>query len=77
MAWQQSISEVRRAHLRASKAELSREWHMATHHYLYCYEQSRVARDLRAIRYFAGKLSQAYRAMGLANKASYYRSLAR
>lgn len=77
MTWQQSIHEVRRAHLRASQAELAREWHMATHHYLYCYEQSRVARDLRAIRFFAGKLSHSYRAMGLANKASYYRSLAR
>ena len=76
MNWHQSIHEVRRAHLRASKAELAREWHMATHHYLYCYEQSRVARDIRAIRFFAAKLSGAYRAMGLASKASYYRSLA-
>lgn len=76
MAWQQSIHDVRRAHLRASQAELSREWHMATHHYLYCLEQSQVACDLRAERFFAGKLSHAYRAMGLANKASYYRSLA-
>lgn len=76
MAWQQSIHEVRLAHLRATQAELTREWHMATHHYLFCLEQSHAASDLRAVRFFAGKLSQAYRAMGLSSKASYYRSLA-
>ncbi|MEX2535375.1 MAG: hypothetical protein WD273_07195 [Trueperaceae bacterium] len=76
MAWQQSIHEVRRAQLRANQAELSREWHMATHNYLYCLEQAHAAHDLRAVRYFAGKLSLAYRAMGFISKASYYRSLA-
>ena len=76
MDWQQSINDVRRAHLRASQAELAREWHMATHHYLFCFEQSQVARDMRAVRFFAAKLSGAYRAMGLTSKASYYRSLA-
>lgn len=75
MTWQHSIQQVRIAHLRASQAELAREWHMATHHYLYCFEQAREAQDGRAVRYFADKLSQAYRAMGFASKASYYRSL--
>lgn len=75
MAWQKSIHEVRMAHLRASQAELAREWHMATHHYLYCLEQSHEASDVRAVRFFAKKLSDAYRAMGFPGKASYYRSL--
>lgn len=75
MAWQQSIHDVRMAHLRAGKAELAREWHMATHHYLYCLEQSHQARDDRAVRFFARKLSLAYKAMGFDSKASYYRSL--
>lgn len=75
MAWQQSIHDVRLAHLRATKAELSREWHMATHHYLFCLEQSHQARDARAVRFFAQKLSRAYKAMGFTGKASYYRSL--
>jgi hypothetical protein len=75
MYWQESIQEVRLAHLRGAHAELAREWHMATHHYLFCFEQSHLARDARAVRYFARKLSQAYRAMGFPVKASYYRSL--
>jgi hypothetical protein len=74
MAWQQSIHEVRLAHLRAARAEVAREWHMATHHYLYCLEQSQVAHDSRAVRFFSEKLSQAYRAMGLLAKSNYYRS---
>jgi hypothetical protein len=75
LTWKQTILDARLAHLRASQAELGREWHMAAHHYLHCLELARAAHDARATRFFAGKLSRTYLAMGFAGKASYYRSL--
>ena len=75
MAWQTDIIDVRSAHLQAGKAELSDRWHIAAHHYLYCLEQANLARDRRASRFFAMKLSRAYRNMGLLHKADYYGSL--
>ena len=77
MAWQTDIVEVRAAHLQAGKAELLSSWHLAAHHYLFCLEQAHVARDVRAVRFFAHKLSRAYRQMGLLGKADYYSSLTR
>lgn len=75
VTWKSNIVEVRAAHLRASQAELAKEWHMAAHHYLYCLEEAHGASDRRAVRFFASRLAQAYRAMGFIAKANYYRSM--
>lgn len=76
MAWQDEVHEVRHAHVRASYAEYAQEWHLAVKHYLFCFERALDARDDRAIRFFAAKLTQAYQAMGLVRKAGYFRSIA-
>jgi hypothetical protein len=75
MSWRQPIIEVRQAHLRATLAEHAGSWHVVAQHYHYCLERAHEAKDERAIRFFASKLSLAYEKMGLPLKADYYRHL--
>lgn len=75
MAWESDIVDVRAANLRANQAELTREWHMAAHNYLFCLERAALADDRRAVRFFAGRLSHVYRAMGMISKADHFSKL--
>lgn len=75
MAWQQAIIVAREAHLRAVLAEHASEWHLVVKDYLLCLEAAKAAEDVRATRFFAGKLVAAYSAMGFADKAAHYREL--
>ncbi len=74
MTWQSPIIDVQHAHLRATRAERNGHWHLVVQHARYCFEQAEYANDRRAVRYFADKLSLAYKRMGMAEKAAYYRS---
>jgi hypothetical protein len=69
------LTEVRHAHLRARLAERSAEWHLVIKEYLFCLEAAERAQDVRAIRFFALQLSQAYSAIGMLHKAERYREL--
>ncbi len=75
MASYQSLTDVRQAYFRAFAAEHASSWHLAVQSYLYCFEASLQAADERAARFFAAKLSLAYRRMEMAEKAEHYRRL--
>lgn len=76
MAWYGDIVKAREAHLRATLAEYRGDWHLVVRDYLICLEAAERAEDLRATRFFAGKLVAAYTAIGLNDKARRYRDLA-
>lgn len=62
----------RHTQLRATQAETGRRWHLAVQHYLELFEQAHRVADQATSRYFAAKLSVAYRAMGMDAKATYF-----
>ncbi|MDZ7703251.1 MAG: hypothetical protein U5L04_02045 [Trueperaceae bacterium] len=75
MTWQRPIIDIRYAQLRAARAQRAGHWHLVVQHADYCLEQAEYADDRRAIRYFADKLSLAYRHMAMFDKAEHYRNL--
>lgn len=70
-----SLLDVRQAYFRAIAAEHAQHWHLAVQGYLYCFEESSVADDERAVKFFAAKLSQAYGKMAMDDKAAYYQRI--
>ncbi len=77
MAWYDNIVAVRSAHARALRAEEEGMWHVTVQQYLFCLEQSKLAADDQAVRYFAAQLGRAYNRMGFSSKARYYTQLVR
>jgi hypothetical protein len=76
MQWRYPILDVHQASIRAERAEKSGSWHVAVQQNLYCLERSQQAQDNQAIRFFACRLSSAYLAMRMLEKAVYYSHLA-
>jgi hypothetical protein len=76
MRWHYPIYDIYEAHLRAERAETLGWWHVVVQQSLYCLERSQNAQDSQAIRFFATKLSHAYRAMHMPQKATFYTHLA-
>jgi hypothetical protein len=76
MQWFYPIQDIHEANLRAEKAEKGGSWHVVVQQSLYCLERSQRAQDPLAIRFFAYKLSLAYAAMKMVEKAGFYRQLA-
>jgi hypothetical protein len=76
MQWRYPIQDVHEASLRAERAEKLGAWHIVVQQCLYCLERSQQAQDHQAIHFFATKLSNAYRAMKLFEKATFYNQLA-
>jgi hypothetical protein len=75
VAGYRSLTDVRQACFRAFAAEHADKWHLAVQNYLYCFDASLQAADERAAKFFAAKLSLAYRNMAMADKAEHYRRL--
>jgi hypothetical protein len=76
MQWRYPIQDVHEASLRAERAEKLGAWHIVAQQCLYCLERAQQAQDHQAIRFFATKLSNAYHAMKLFEKATFYNQLA-
>jgi hypothetical protein len=76
MQWNYPIQDVHEASLRAERAEKQGFWHVVVQQSLYCLERSQLAQDNQAIRFFASRLSDAYRAMKMFEKAMFYSQLA-
>jgi hypothetical protein len=75
MQWTYPIFDVHEASVRAERAEKSGFWHVAVQQNLYCLERSQRAEDNQAVRFFAYRLSTAYLAMKMFEKAMYYSQL--
>jgi hypothetical protein len=73
--WTYPIHDVHEASIRAERAEKSGFWHVAVQQNLYCLERSQNAQDHQAIRFFAWRLSNAYQAMKMSEKAALYLQL--
>lgn len=76
MHWHYPIYDVHVANLRAERAEKRGHWHIFIQQSLYCLERSQNAEDNQAVRFFAYKLSTAYLAMKMFEKAMFYSQLA-
>jgi hypothetical protein len=76
MQWHYPIQDVHEASIRAESAEKRGHWHIVIQQSLYCLERSQHAQDHQAIRFFAYRLSTAYCAMHMLEKAMFYRQLA-
>lgn len=76
MRWTYPILDVHEAALRAERAEKRGAWHIVVQQSLYCFERAQNAEDSQAIRFFALKLSSAYLAMEMSEKAVFYKQLA-
>lgn len=76
MRWRYPIKDVHEASLSAEHAEKAGRWHIVVQQCLYCLERSQSAEDNQAIRFFAQKLSCAYVAMNMLEKAAFYSQLA-
>ncbi len=68
-----TILTLRLAHLRANDATNKGWHHVAVQNYLLCFEAMSERGDERARCFFAERLAESYRAMGLFEKAKYYR----
>jgi hypothetical protein len=76
MRWFYPLQDVHEANLLAEQAEKNGLWHIVVQQRLYCLERSQAAQDPLAIRFFAHKLSTAYAAMKMFEKAAFYKQLA-
>lgn len=76
MQWRYPIKDVHEASLSAEHAEKAGRWHIVAQQCLYCLERSQHAEDNQAVRFFAQKLSCAYAAMNMLEKAAFYSQLA-
>lgn len=76
MQWFYPLRDIYEANIRAERAEKTGSWHVVVQQRLYCLERSQKAQDPLAIRFFAHKLSLAYSAMKMVEKAGFYRQLA-
>jgi hypothetical protein len=76
MQWFYPLQDVHKANLRAEQAEQNGLWHVVVQQRLYCLERSQKAQDPLAVRFFAQKLSMAYLAMKMSEKALFYKQLA-
>lgn len=76
MQWFYPLQDIHEANLLAEQAEKTGAWHIVAQQRLYCLERSQAAQDPLAIRFFAHKLSTAYSAMKMVEKAVFYRQLA-
>jgi hypothetical protein len=76
MHWHYPIGDVLEANLRAERAEQQGWWHIVIQQRLYCLERAQQAQDKQAICFFADKLSKAYHAMKMIEKAMFYSQLA-
>jgi hypothetical protein len=76
MHWNYPIKDVHEANLNAESAEKAGRWHVVVQQCMYCLERSQHAQDNQAIRFFAQKLSCAYIAMNMLEKAAFYSQLA-
>ena len=61
--------------LSAFQAETAERWHLAARAYLICLERATASHDGATVRFLAARLARAYRAMGMAPKAEYFRLL--
>ncbi|MGL4609421.1 MAG: hypothetical protein ACRCYY_07015 [Trueperaceae bacterium] len=75
MHWHYPIYDVHEASLRAERAEKTGAWHIVVQQSLYCLERSQHAQDTQAVRFFATRLSSAYIAMNMLEKAVAYTQL--
>lgn len=76
MQWCYPLQDIHEANILAERAEKNGSWHVVVQQALYCLERSQAAQDLLAIRFFASKLSAAYLAMKIVDKAAFYKRLA-
>jgi hypothetical protein len=76
MHWFYPLQDIHEANLLAERAEGIGCWHIVVQQRLYCLERSQTAQDPLAIRFFAHKLSTAYLAMKMFEKAVFYKQLA-
>jgi hypothetical protein len=76
MQWFYPLQDLHEANIRAERAEKSGSWHVVVQQRLYCLERSQSAQDRLAICFFASKLSAAYLAMKMGDKAAFYKRLA-
>ncbi|MFC4452531.1 hypothetical protein [Deinococcus sonorensis] len=70
------IVTLRVAHCRAEHAANGEQYHLAVLHYRICLEAAERREDCQAMRFFALRLSDCYRQMGLMDKARQFRDLA-
>jgi hypothetical protein len=73
MTWESLRQLIRSAQLKGLNAEIEKQWHIVVQQYLYCYEEAERVNAESAARYFATKLSIAYRQMDMPIKSAYYR----
>ncbi len=76
MHWNYPILDVHEATLQAERAEKQGHWHIVIQQSLYCLERAQQAEDQQAIRFFAMKVSAAYLAVEMTEKAVFYKQLA-
>lgn len=73
MSWELLRQRIRTAQLKGLNAEIDQQWHIVVQQYLYCYQEAERLSAEGAARYFATKLSFAYKQMGMPIKSAYYR----
>lgn len=71
------IVTLRLCHCRAEAAASEGALHIAVQHYRACLEAAERREDVQAIQFFAIKLGECYERMGLGDKASSFKALAR
>lgn len=77
MSWSNLRYTVKEAQLKALEAERTGMWHLVVQQYIYCLKYAHKVGNKEAIKFFAAKLSRAYTAMDMHEKASYYSTLAK
>lgn len=71
------IVTLRMTHCRAEQAAEGAQFHLAVMHYRSCLEAAERREDCQAVRFFALRLGDCYRRMGLADKAAQFDALGR
>jgi hypothetical protein len=61
--------------MHAQEAASRSAWHLATMHYLKCFEQAEQRGDCQCLHFFASRLEECYLKMGLLEKAKEYQVL--